>query len=241
MLRAIPRFENLIRSDPFEHIRGINKGEVGFIAASGPSLRHIDSKKFEDKTIIAVNGSFLKFKNQNPYYFTCDGRVVFKYHWQEVKYSYSPVVVNLAGAGSQIFLWGGILDTSRIYYYSEKREDKKFLDTDSSIISASNSTIAAVHFAHILGCSPIILLGVDCCYEEGKKYYNDFEGQPKDGWHLNVSDPPAVDEDKSSDGYLHLFQNGWKEIAEINNHIEILNASGGILDCFPKVNWEDYV
>jgi hypothetical protein len=86
--------------------------------------------------------------------------------------------------------------------------------------------------AHILGASNIILLGMDCCFEEDKKRYNEFLGQPSDNIYKEVFKKHL----SNNTPICGAFQSTWKKIKIKNPKVNILNASGGVLECFPKIS-----
>jgi hypothetical protein len=236
-------FADLYREErTFDDVRGKFKGQPGFVAASVPTLRHFKEDEIKGKPLICVNNSILKFPSA-PYYFTCDWSVIWRLHWQTVRWLTCKVVTAILGV-HELDRWSGLdnpRDRLMLWHYAEEgRSLTHMSDQVHRLVLGTSSVHSAVHFAHILGCDPIILLGNDCGYEDGKKYYTDFEGQPPDRWLLHKWEPEVV-EKEDSDGPLIGSAGYWDAVRERNPHIQILNGTGGALSAFPRVNWRDYV
>lgn len=232
-------YEELVKRSRLSDMLGVHGGETGFVAASGPSLRHVPRDLAESHPVICVNSSVQWFSG-NPYYFTCDGRVVFKKHWQDLRYRESKIICLADVTGTWIHRWGGIEDTDRLFLFDRTASSTMERDADKLIIG-SCSTHCAVHMAYVMGFDPIVLLGVDCCYEDGKKYYNDFPGTPDDGYYIPVGPKHIVTPDGKSDDHLKKFDSTWAELAKKNPHVNVINASGGVLDAFPRVSIEELI
>jgi hypothetical protein len=111
-------------------------------------------------------------------------------------------------------------------------------DYKSHICQARTSLITAIAISHIMGCSPIILLGVDCYRRNGKRYFWqewDNEKQPyrTDGVktdkfiHKNDTDTDLLDVIK----YWNIYGK------EISKKCKVLNASqNSKITIFPKIN-----
>lgn len=237
------RFCDLYREqNTFDDVRGMYAGQPGFVAASGPTLRHFKEDEIKGKPLICVNNSILKFPSA-PFYFTCDWSVIWRLHWQTVRWLPCRIVTAMLGV-HELDRWSGLDDPRRrllLWHYHENgREVVKMGAQDHRLILGHSSIHSAVHFAHILGCNPIILLGNDGGYEDDKKYYTDFEGQPDDRWLLHKWEPvnKKVDETDSS---LICSSNYWQTLREANPDVEIYNGTGGPTDIFPRVNWRDFI
>jgi hypothetical protein len=96
-----------------------------------------------------------------------------------------------------------------------------------------------------MGCDPIILLGCDCCYEGMNRYYWQFEGEEK-CFRLNgervFSFPNAgIVNGKPLDSHSRDFLQYWQAVSRQANKqgINIISASGGLLDAFPRMTLEE--
>jgi len=127
------------------------------------------------------------------------------------------------------------IDDERLFKFQQRNpySDNSMKKDDTELLCSSSSAHAAVHFAYIIGGNPIVLLGCDCCSEDGKNYYMDFPGQPKDEF------SPLIDQWDNSEAHVVTHNSTWKDVADANPHVPIVNASGGRLDCFKRVKLED--
>lgn len=214
---------------------------IGFVAGSGPSLRFVPRDLSIRYPVICVNGSYSWFYG-DPYYFTCDGKVVFKEHWQSLRNGKEKIFCDTSGSQYIIEHWGGIQDTSRIVLFN-RHSGNEIKDKSDELIMGTSSAHAAVNLAYIMGFDPVVLLGIDCAYDNGKKYYSDFDGCPKDDYLMNgiYRENVVVNKDSTSDCFTDTFYSTWADIKLKNPSINILNASGGRLDVFPRVKLEDLI
>ena len=113
------------------------------------------------------------------------------------------------------------------------------------IIGARTSAGSAVHLAYVMGCDPIVLLGCDCCFEGMNRYFWQFEGEEK-CYRLNgekvFSIPNAgVINGKPLDSHSKDFLHYWRAVAEQakKQGINIISASGGLLDAFPQMTLKE--
>ena len=95
---------------------------------------------------------------------------------------------------------------------------------------------SAVHFAYLMGCDPIVLLGADCCYKDGHRYF----------WQYEEEQPQRIKPFKQKI-YDHLYERiykenivkYWKSLAQLNPLVNIIDCSDGLLECFPKMTVEE--
>jgi len=117
-------------------------------------------------------------------------------------------------------------------------------DANLPVIGARNSLASAVHFAYIIGAKKIVILGADCCYDGNKKYYWEYDGEKKDK-RLDKKQGLFFPKRKIKDVIVDIstidFMAYWRELAEQakKQNIDIINASGGIMDAFPRMKIED--
>lgn len=217
------------------------KNRTAFILGSGPSLRNLDPESLKLHIVIAVNAAIMKVPTAQ-YYFSCDYGMVLWESWQTLKYLKCDLIL-ASNCGFTPFescinikVFDGI-DKKRIHYIH--RKENNMIDKGDRLIKGSSSIHPAVHFVHILGCSPIVLLGCDCKYVNGKKHYYEFPNQPlerllkpeynKFRRPLSPSNPGG-----RTDGELCHHIKIWNELNL--NHINIIDASDGALKRFPKMS-----
>ena len=220
-----------------------HKGIPAVVLGSGPSLHTLDWELIKSYITIAVNSAILKAP-KSKYYFSCDFGMTVWESWTTLKNLKCDLILYNVDVGFRYleYLTGedtfeGI-DESRVYYFDMKDSDLK-MDT-VELIRGSTSTQVAVHFAHLLGCSPIYLIGCDCQYVDSKYHYYDFPNERID----KIRKPKYADfkpknlivQEGNSNKYLDGHFVCWKKIQEQNPDINIIDTSGGRLDMFPQMN-----
>lgn len=237
-----------------EEIIDKHQGTIGFVCGASPSLRHLtkDHLDFMQKhTVLAVNSALSKIQFAD--YFVADDIGVKNWDY------YIDILPKL---DTHCLLYkdkleGHIdhLDERRVTWFKHKwwydpknkthNPDGLVMRKEQPIIGARTGTGSAVHLAHILGCDPIVLLGCDCCYDGLKRYYWQFEGER---FCKRVTGEPVFSfpnrgkhQGEYVDAHCMDFLDYWDKLAEQSEKdgITILNASGGILECFKRVKLEE--
>ena len=230
--------------------RDKHKGQMGFVIGSGPSLRHVDPNDLKPYVTISVNSSISKFMKTADYFLADDIGVT---HW-----NYYKIQNRGKGGGFPCFLFksklkneAGHIDADRIVWFDHKtwyepskkkyHKDGLVLTKDEPIIGARTSVGSALHMLYIMGCDPIILLGCDCCYEGMNRYYWQFPGESR-CYRLNkekVFSFPNRGNHKGSpvDSHSMDFLQYWEALSNSTKKsgVNVINASGGILDSFPRL------
>ena len=221
-----------------------HKYQTGFVLGNGPSLRNFDSSKLESGITIAVNSSILKAPKAD-YYFSCDTGMVLWESWLTLRNLKCDLIL-ATNDSFQCFesrIKGNVfdgIDPSRIKYISRKKDN--IFDLGNNLVHGSSSVHAAVHFAYVMGCSPIVLVGCDLKYVDGKKRFYDFPNQPKDKL-INPSyekyrRPLSKDNPGGKiDGELSHHIRKWNSFDL--KHIEILDASDSSLIRFRKITIQE--
>lgn len=218
-----------------------HKGKIGFVLGAGPSLREVDVELLKPHVVIAVNSSILKAPFAQ-YFFTCDANSSLFSFWATLKDLECMLILNSnLGKGMDthknqtgVSAFEGIAK-KRVFYFSRKSGWK--VEKSDRLLMGISSIHCAVHFAHILGCSPIVLLGCDCQSKGGKNHFYDFSSR--------ITGGPAKPEWKSfvtSDyirkGSKYVFRTmlaGWKKLKQQNPEVAIINASDGQLNEFIRM------
>ena len=230
------------------NFRNTHKGRMAFVVGSGPSLRHITAEQHHDISghiVIAVNSAILAFPNAD-YFLGCDAYVTATSAWATLKYLRCKILVdetfskwNGFDADMGTDSYAGIAPERLLSFRRSKQAaDTTLLRTADKLILGSCSTHVAVHFAHVCGCSPTVLLGMDSQLEEGKVHFTDFEDQP-DNKLLYPDSLLASSFHRSRGDLFSHFGNTWRAIAESNPDIEIINCSGGVLEAFPRMTLDE--
>lgn len=232
---------------PYENL---HRDKLCFVAGSSPSLRHIDVEKISKHILISVNSSILKFPNAQ--YFVSDDSAVMSWnYWAQVfknknckKFLYADKFERFVSPQQDTVFYKhrqyATVNRNTLEYHLENLI--MFTDATIPIIGARSSLASAVNIAYIMGCNPIVIIGHDCCYEENKRYFWQFDGQPKafDNQNKLFSTPNRGKVDgKPVDNHCVDYLLYWKHFASVNPNLcqgRILDASANsIIEIFPKV------
>lgn len=215
-------------------MRNRHKGTPALILGSGPSLRNLE--KIKDCVSIAVNSAILKAPESN-YYFSCDFGMTVWESWLTLRNLNCDLLLYNVDVGFRHLEYLTHEDTfegiaeDRVHYFDMKDSDLR-MDT-VELIRGSTSTQVAVHFAHLLGCSPIYLIGCDCKYVEGKYHYYDFPGEIVDKYrkpeYEDFKQRDLIVQVGDSNKYLDGHFAVWKKIREQNPDVNIIDTSKGRL------------
>lgn len=215
-----------------EEFKDKHKGRMIFVVGSGPSIRHITAEQtfaIYEHVVIVVNGAILAFPSAD-YFVGCDGRFTLTKAWQTMKDCHCELFLNHTLGGYNAYdeqlgidSYAGISEKRmRSIFKSMINEDRYNLDDSEILITGSSSAHPALHIAKIMGGSPIVLLGMDCRLDDGKKKFTDYEDQPDDGifkpeWEECVR--------YAGDGILNEFAREWEELAKANPNLNVINCS----------------
>lgn len=223
-----------------------HKGKIAFVLGAGASLKDIPLDLIKEHVVVAVNRAILKVPFAQ-YCLSCDTGFVLWSPWEFLKGLDCKLLLNASpGAGSfhqydkatGVNAFDGI-DEDRVVSFV--MENKLVIDKESgTLIRGTSSVHSGVHFAHLLGCSPIVLLGCDCEYTDGRKYFTDCPDQPN----CNFTRPEYAKLRRdfsgcrygNSDGELMGHFTSWGRIRVLNPSINIINSSGGCLEAFPRMS-----
>jgi len=171
----------------YKDIHMSHTGKMGFLICSGPTLRHVDTSIFEEYITLTVNSSIVGMKNCD--YFLSDdvGVKNWSYYLNEAKNSDCIKLLykkKLKDHASH-FNNDQVLFFDHTWYFdpTSKRYNLDGLimhqDCDSPIIGARTSSASGLHMLYKMGCDPIVILGMDCHYDEGKRYFWQFWDKDK--------------------------------------------------------------
>jgi len=230
-------------------LQDCNKGKLGFVIGAGPSLHFQDIELLRDYITIAVNSAIVKANFFD--YFLSDDQAV--RHWQYF-YDLSKLKCicllydkKLKGYTKHIKSDRIVWFTHKCWYDPSKRTYNSeglilTKDAQKPIVGSRTSSGSGIHMAYIMGINPIVLLGHDCCFHKGKRYFWQFPGEKKT---CRISGGPVIiyankgkvsgqPVDNHSLDFLYYWENFSKQSKSQN--INIINASGGILDSFPRMS-----
>lgn len=230
-----------------------HKGQMGFVIGAGPSLHFQDVSPLKDYVTVATNSGILKVPDCD-YYVTDDEGVVQWNYWREtarkskaIKLLYETKLKNHASLFKpEDYLFFG---HKTWYDPSTKKFPEGGLvmtkDAEAPIIGARTSLASAIHWAYIMGCDPIVLLGADCCYRGNKRYFWQFPGETRafqyNGQPVWSTPNKGKKDGQPVDSHCVDFLEYWRQFAEVNKDIaNIIYASeGGILKCFPSMTLKE--
>lgn len=206
---------------------------ISYILGSGCSLRLLN-KKLNGK-VFCVNASILKY----PYcdYFISDDSDIM--NWSYFKYvQKSNCIKYLYKKKFMPYLHKINTNNINLFQHKQYIQNNKvqlnnlIINKQFPVIGAATSVASAVHIAYILGSQKIILLGVDNCFTQNKKYFFQFQNQPK------CQRTDRLQNYHQNNDTSKLFNNYWKDFRKMNQNINIINGSGqySALEVFPKEN-----
>ena len=218
-----------------------HKGTIGFVVGSGPSARNIDPDMLKDHTVLSVNSSIKKFYKCD-YYVIDDWDVM---NWDYFDYARGLDCMKLLyrkhyAKHERLFR----PDNYILYSHSEYaingvvKPNNLKLTKSEPIIGARTVQASAVHLAYIMGCDPIVLIGADCRYEDGKRYFWEFPGEAmcyrKDGKKYNLPTNP-----EGKDIHCLNFVEYWEHFAKVNpdNNVKTIKGTSN-LKMFDEISLE---
>jgi hypothetical protein len=209
-----------------EDLRGKHTGRPALILGSGPSLRLVPDDVGERYVLFAVNGAISRFRE--PDYFCTRDRLVLPEceYWPAIRAAGCVYALFEANEDTPVHS----LDVERSVVLERKGD--LLMSSDSTKVICGYSSQCAVHFALMLGCSPIYLVGCDCRYVGGKRYFTQFgdgDGARKTGEEVERDFSRMMTLDGLSDTGLGLMFSTWLRIADVNPHLNVIDASEGRL------------
>ena len=162
------------------HMKHENK--MGFLVCAGPSLNDIDKDLLKDYVTLTVNSAIIGVPDCD--YFLSDdvGVKSWSYYIDDAKKSkcikllYKKKLIDHASH----FAEDEVMFFDHTWYF-DPRSRKYNLDglimsqdVNKPIIGARTSSASGLHMLHIMGCDPIVILGMDCHYSSGKRYFWQF-------------------------------------------------------------------
>ncbi len=220
-----------------ESLRGLYAGRSALVMGSGPSLRFVTEAMVKKHVSIAVNDAIGKFPGSD-FYSTCDPQMLNHRHWGVVQKSSCKIAV---GVGIFSNDWLSTLgqkdgiDPERVYPFQMRDPAKRTWNirrSDKAVVVGSSAQ-SAVNIAVILGCNPIYLVGCDCQFLDGKRYYWQFPGETFVGGVITIPEKNALEErEPESDSELSVFVVKAWQFMRASSDALLIDASGGLLGGF---------
>lgn len=225
-----------------------HQGKVGFVVGAAPSLHYVNVESLKPYVNIAVNSAIAKVDFAN-YFVSDDAEVMIWDYYQNIKPDcikllYADKFKNIQPNENTVLFKHKIwFDHIRKTYNPEGLVFTK--DANLPLIGARTSVGTAVNLAFLMGLSPIVLLGVDCCYENNCRYFWQHKTEKKcrrldGGSYFSIPNAGHIN-GHPVDTHSKDFIQYWNalSIQAKSQNIHIINASGGILDCFERMNLEE--
>jgi len=223
-----------------EEFNGKHAGTPAFIVGSGPSIHGLDLEPLKDYVTIAVNAGYVAVPDSD-YYISDDWEAsVWSYFAHDLRKSDKTIPFLYEDKLADKADWFGnraVLFRHREgYNITDKYEHER---KKNRIVQCRTSAGSAIHIAHIMGCSPIVLLGLDCARVRAFRWFWQFPD-----W----KNKPRRLDGRKADKYKHVKQTGDSDLdsilnywrtqgREINKKCVVYNASEiSKVDIFPKMN-----
>ena len=227
-----------------------HKGQMAFVIGAGPSLHFSNIEPLKDYVVLSVNSSIVKVPDCDYYLTDDEGVADFSYFYEPLSksrciklfYDFKMKRCDVSHIDQKQIVWF----KHKTWFDGVKYYEDGLVMTKNPrkpIIGARTSVGSAIHFAYIMGCDPIVLLGIDCCFREGKKYFWEFPGEPPvsrvKGLPLRALPVKLLNGDKA-DHHSVQIKKYFEQLAvqTKKQEINIINSSGGILDCFERMPLE---
>jgi hypothetical protein len=223
---------NIDRSfDCLSKVKHIHKGKRAFVVGSGSSIDCFDWSVCvnKDDIILAVNQSVTALDKCN-YFCMTDGANIESNFFQ---YGVS-ICDKVIMANGYFFDLPAFIDQYDLFRYKTYIFNRRYNDIhnhnfnlqDGLLIAGTDVVHVTAHLAHIMGCSPIFLIGVDLNYDNHKKYCAPTKFKQEVKWSNNT--PKCMLETTQSglyDPFLNESFHTWKEIKQQNSDISFINLN----------------
>lgn len=231
-----------------EEFNSLYAGKPAIIIASGPSVLGVDFSKTKNCVTIAVNSGYVAHK-ESDFFLSDDWSVVnWSYFFKDLRESTTTPLLYEDKFRDANRVFG-----DRIVFFRHRKgyhvtDQYSHSDSKNHILQARTSVGSAIHVAHIMGCSPIGLVGVDCCRINNMRYFWQFNpakyGYPfrRDKSHFDAF-RRIMHKGKQSDTDLVDILSYWNDFgSELNKNCKIYNLSpNSVLDVFPKMELNEFL
>jgi len=235
-----------------EEFNGRFKDQVCFVIGSGPSIHFQNLEPLREYATIAVNSGLVAWPGSD--FFLSDD-------WSVQRWSY--FYKDLRESNTTILVYADKLEKVSKLLFGRKRvvlfkhrtgyniTDKYEHDNPDNYICQSRTSLgSAIHAAHIMGFSKIILLGVDCRRMHGYRYFWQFPAGHKKGFKKPYRND-GIPDDKyrkmsrksvETDADLAEILEYWEDQTyDMKFKCDIHNASPiTALKVFPSLNLKDF-
>lgn len=237
--------------------KDIHKNEKCFILGAGPSLTRVEKKDLKNVITFAVNGAIAKFDDATYFVTEDQGVSEWSYFYDQLSSSKCIKFFNkdkFVQSKLDRVAWECFtqMENKELYDQYVWEKDKKLYVEDvglhrntSEPLTASRTSIAtAIHLAHIMGCSPIVLIGCDCQNVNKKNHFWEFENQvkveriKKEAWWEEY-----YRKEKQKDMNVHAIQICcfWNVLSNKLDGANVIDCSNGKLKMLPQGDLKNYL
>jgi len=213
-----------------------HRGQKAIVCGTGPSLGKLADRSIEPSVISIVCNDAIDVVPDAAYFHCSDCRTLVRPFWNTLRHAVAHVVLprierDAAHRGHNYWFVDHIHDLKisdqRLVWYNVGRSDSTALTTPEYPVPYHyDSALAGVAIAHVLGCSPIFVLGVDLCIKEDKGHYYDDAAMLK----LLGKVPTSMSAWREEENRLWLrAADRWRDIMAANPCIDIRDLSDGRL------------
>ena len=223
---------------PLANFKDRHSGKRALIFGCGPSLNNFDFSKIKpDDVTFAVNRSVALMKHCD-YFCLCDGCVTISNYFQH-GCKIADNIMFCSSGFDETFL-GGEATSEKSCFFNRRCDgirNLNFNSDDGLLVEGNDIVQVSAHLAHIMGCDPIVMIGVDLRYIKGVKYCNGTEL----GCDIDEPMPEGVKQmiaaSTTLDPMLITSLGVWTRIKDQNRDINFLNATpdGKLGELFPTV------
>jgi hypothetical protein len=230
-----------------------HEGQVCFVLGAGPSLRHVDTRLLSKGVTIAVNSAILKYPESDYWISDDQDTRNWSYFADVVLPSRAIKLIDKKRLGAYVPERTDVIKYERQNWYDwfsfEKNRyysDRASFTLSEPLLGTRTSAATAVHVAKIFGISRVLLLGCDCAYDRGLRYFWQFPGYVQPTRQGRDPCPNRLRHDiyrrVVSDAHCQEMLGFWTAF----HHLLLVdgplvgNGSGTGLIPFPRVSLEDF-
>ncbi len=155
-----------------EEYNGKHKDKTCFVIGAGPSISDLNLELLRDHVTIAVNSGYVAVPWAD-FFISDDWSIVhWNYVFKDLRESKTTVALLYDNKLANCAPWFG--DRSVLFRHRKGISvPDKYSHTDKKYFIGETRTSvgSAIMVAHIMGCSNIVLLGIDCCRQSGLRYF----------------------------------------------------------------------
>ena len=224
-----------------EELNGKHAGQPACVLGSGPSIKMIDPSIYKNFVCIAVNAGIVA-NPESDYFLTDDCDCSNWTYFLELRHRRCDVLLYEEKFKGFPTLFGDrtVFFRHRTGYHVT--DHYRHTEPKDHIVQCRTSVGSAIHVAHIMGCSPIFVAGVDCCRLDCKRWFWEFAGYRKPK-RLDGRRADKYRKTKDSDTDLIEILQYWRDQgSEFLNRCQVYNASPiSRVDAFPKITLQQYL